>query len=177
MEYVVDYLAYIILFLNITILAYAGTKLVQKFFSTPIDKYVERFEQVIDARYREIALLTALIATIGSLFLSNVLGWTPCKLCWFQRIFMYPLVLILGVSLFFDDRNVSDYLIPMTVIGGGIAVYHYFVQILATIQTTCSGSGPSCSTKFTFYFDYITIPIMALTAFVIVFILAYRNWR
>jgi len=177
MEYIVDYLAYLILFLDITILAYLGAKLLQKFFSTPIDSYVERFEQVIDARYREIGLLTALVATVGSLFLSNILGWTPCKLCWFQRIFMYPLVLIFGVSLFFDDRNVSDYVVPMTVIGGGISIYHYFIQVISTIQTTCSSSGVSCSTKYTFYFDYITIPIMALTAFTIIFILGYRNWR
>ena len=177
MEYLVEYLAYFILFLDVTIVAYAGTKLLQRFIDTPADEYVERFEKLIDSRYREIGLLTAFVATSGSLFLSNVLGWTPCELCWYQRIFMYPLVLILGVSLFFDDKNVSDYVVPMTVLGGGIALYHYIIQVIGSIQSTCSEKGISCSETYTFYFDYMTIPIMALTAFVIIFILAYRNWR
>lgn len=177
MEFIVEYLAYLILFLDIVIISYVGIKLFQRFFSTPVDDYVERFEERIDKRYREIGLLTALIATTGSLFLSNVLGWTPCELCWFQRILMYPLVIIFGVSLFFDNRNVSDYVVPLSFIGGSISVYHYMIQVIGALQTTCSAGGVSCSEKYTFYFDYITIPIMALTAFTIIFIVAYRNWR
>lgn len=177
MEFLVQYLAYVILLLNISIVGYLGIKILQKFFTLPIDDYVEAFEEKVDSRYREIALVVALIATVGSLFLSNVLGWAPCHLCWFQRIFMYPLVLMFGVSLFFDDRNVSDYVIPMTVIGGGISVYHYLIQIVGALQSTCSESGISCSQTYTFYFDYITIPVMALTAFLIILILAYRNWE
>ena len=177
MEFLVEYLAYVILLLNISIVGYFGIKILQRFFTLPVDGYVEAFEEKVDSRYREIALVVAFVATFGSLFLSNVLGWTPCHLCWFQRIFMYPLVVILGTSLFFDDRNVSDYLIPMTVIGGGISVYHYLIQIVGALQSTCSENGVSCSQTYTFYFDYITIPVMALTAFVIILILAYRNWE
>ena len=178
MEFLVEYLAYVILLLDISIIGYFGIKILQKFFTLPIDEYIEAFEEKVDSRYREIGLIVAFVATAGSLFLSNVLGWTPCRLCWFQRIFMYPLVVILGASLFFGDKNVSDYVVPMTVIGAGLSIYHYAVQMMTRVQSSgCSISQVSCETKYTFYFDYITIPIMALTAFVIIGILAYRNWE
>ncbi len=176
MRFFVEILAHLVLFLNITVMTYAGIKLVQKFFSTPVDDYVEAFESFIDSRYRELALLTALVSTSGSLFLSQVMGWTPCDLCWYQRIFMYPLVVIFASSLFFNNKNVSDYAIPMTVIGAGISIYHYFVQVMSEIQSGCAPGGVDCSTTHTFYFDYMSIPIMALTGFVIIFILSYRNW-
>lgn len=124
---------------------------------------------------RELAFLIALIATSGSLYMSNVLGWTPCRLCWFQRIFMYPLVVIIGVSILFDSRDIKDYVIPLALIGLPIALYHYITQRVEQFHAAgCSIAQVSCSTEYTFYFNYITIPMMAATAFLAILVILWR---
>ncbi|MFB6145677.1 MAG: disulfide oxidoreductase [Candidatus Nanohaloarchaea archaeon] len=138
------------------------------------ERYVG-FKQVLSHYYREISFIFALTATSGSLYLSNILGWEPCRLCWFQRIFMYPLVVLLGVSILFRDDDVRDYVIPMVVIGGSISVYHYLVQRITQFHSAgCSVLSLSCETKYTFYFDYVTIPMMALTAFLVIAVIMWK---
>lgn len=119
-----------------------------------------------------LAFVVSLLATLGSLFYSEIAGYTPCKLCWYQRIFMYPQVIILGTALIRKARNIVYYVIPLSVIGGGISIYHYFIQ-RAAYAASCSANGVSCSSKYVFHFGYITIPIMALTAFGLIIILTY----
>jgi disulfide bond formation protein DsbB len=123
-----------------------------------------------------LAFIVSLTATSGSLFFSEVLGYVPCELCWFQRIFMYPLPIIFLVALLRQDRNVRRYALPLSVIGAIIAAYHYTIQRLS-IQTACDASGPSCMTVEMFRLGYITIPMMALTAFIMIFLLltAYQK--
>tara|TARA_Y100000310_G_C20534266_1_gene740048 strand:- start:82 stop:657 length:576 start_codon:yes stop_codon:yes gene_type:complete len=117
------------------------------------------------------AFLFALLATAGSLFYSEIAHYTPCKLCWIQRIFMYPLTLILGIAWWKKDRTVKRYVMPMSLIGGLISIYHYGVQRF-NFHTTCSANATvPCSIKYTFEYGYITIPMMALTAFIWIFIL------
>ena len=89
---------------------------------------------------------------------------------------MYPLVLITGIALIFKDDNVKKYVIPMSIVGGLFALYHYFVQTMSVVAT-CSADAVSCTSKYTFHFGYITIPVMALTAFVmiIIFVNYYKN--
>ena len=119
-----------------------------------------------------LAFIVALIATFGSLYYSEIVGYEPCKLCWFQRIFMYPFVVMFAVSLWKKDRNVFRYVIPMAIIGGLIALYHYYLQISKTTSVACSvvGYSVSCSEHFFLRFGYITIPTMALTAFILIII-------
>ena len=121
------------------------------------------------------AFIVALIATLGSLFYSEIAGYTPCKLCWFQRIFMYPLPILLGTALIRKARNIAYYAIPLSLIGGAIAVYHYIVQRME-YATSCSVEGVSCTVKYTFNFGYITIPMMALTAFGLIILFTYL-WK
>lgn len=117
----------------------------------------------------KIAFLAALISTCGSLFYSDVLGYEPCKLCWFQRIFMYPQVLLLGMALWRKEWNIYLYSIVMSVIGGLIAINHYILQTTGTSVLPCSAVGysVSCSKLFVMHLGYITIPLMASTAFVL----------
>lgn len=123
----------------------------------------------------ELSLSLATTATAGSLYFSNVLQYEPCRMCWFQRIFMYPLVLILGIGILFKDDNVTDYALPLTMIGLPIAFYHSLVQRYAQFQSSgCSVFSVSCSTEYTFYFGYVTIPVMAFTAFLGILILLWR---
>lgn len=112
------------------------------------------------------AFLAALGATLGSLFYSEVMGYTPCPLCWWQRIFMYPLVLILLIALIVKDKKVTRYVIPMSIIGALIALWHYIEQMTAV--ALCTGDLADCSIRYTLHYGYITIPLMALTAFILI---------
>lgn len=118
-------------------------------------------------------LITALAATLGSLFFSDIAGWTPCKLCWLQRICMYPQVVLLAIALWKRDVNVARYLLALSVIGVLIAVYHYHEQVVAALtpvdpSVPCDATGVSCAaTQIHFTFGYITLPMMALTVFLL----------
>ncbi len=121
--------------------------------------------------------IVALTATSGSLFFSEIAGWTPCKDCWLQRIFMYPQVVLLGIALWRRDRSLGLYLLALCIIGGILSVDHYADQVEAALAPVkdiadplkpCDASGVSCAkTEIHFTFGYITIPMMALTAFVL----------
>ena len=119
-----------------------------------------------------LAFMVALVSTLGSLYYSEIAGYDPCRLCWFQRIMMYPLVILLGVSIWKKDRNVWNYVVPMSVIGSLIAVYHYYIQVAASkAASACSSSGGvSCASSPFFSYGYITIPMMALTGFGLILI-------
>mgnify|MGYP000408644100 CR=1 FL=1 len=111
--------------------------------------------------------LIAASATLGSLFFSEVMGLEPCVLCWYQRIFMYPLVVILLPGLFPLDTGVVRYALPLVVIGWGFAVYHYLVYsgyIPESLQP-CSDDGVSCSEINLEMFGFMTIPMMSIIAF------------
>ena len=114
----------------------------------------------------------ALIATLGSLFYSEIAGYIPCKLCWYQRIFMYPLPVLLGIALLKKDNKISRYVIPLNIIGGIISIYHYSTQILNN-SVICSAESAACASKIFFSYGYITIPVMALTAFALIIFLSY----
>lgn len=115
--------------------------------------------------------IVALTAMGGSLFFSEVLGWAPCRDCWFQRIFLYPQVILLGIALWKHDRRIAPYILALCIIGALISISHYAGQIAATLWPApidplipCDASGVSCAQVYTFSFGYITIPVMALTA-------------
>jgi len=118
------------------------------------------------------AFIIALMATSGSLFYSEIAGYTPCELCWFQRIFMYPLVIFLGIGLIRKAKDLFYYVTPMTIIGALISIRHYITQV-TDYASSCSAEAVSCSTKYYFTFGYITMPMMALTAFLLITILLY----
>ncbi len=111
-----------------------------------------------------IVFIMASLATISSLFLSEVARFTPCMLCWVQRIFMYPLVIISGVALFLDDMKARITILILSVIGLGYSIYHILVQFFPA-SFKCSDEVANCALKSFTYYGYITIPVMSLTAF------------
>ncbi len=120
------------------------------------------------------ALAIVLVSTLGSLFYSEIAGYTPCKLCWYQRILMYPQVLLLGMAFLKKDKNIVDYSILLSGIGAAIALYHYLLQRGAVSEILpCStvGYSVSCAKTFVMTYGYITIPLMALSAFCLVVLL------
>lgn len=180
MSLVVEILAYGTFALNIglllSLLAYTYNRFSEEGLKR-FDAY-SRITSFIGEYALELAFLQASIATAGSLYMSNILQWTPCRLCWFQRIFMYPLVVLLGVSLLFDSRDIKDYVIPTTLIGIPIAGYHFITQRVEQFHAAgCSITEVSCATEYTFHFGYITIPTMALTAFLVVLVLVWKFYR
>lgn len=113
-------------------------------------------------------LITAALATGGSLFFSDIAGWTPCKLCWFQRIFIYPQVILLLVALWRRDRGIASSILTLSLIGLPIALYHYSEQVNLALHpqetgAPCDATGVSCAHTPTFAFGYITLPVMAAT--------------
>ena len=121
-----------------------------------------------------IAFVAALVATGGSLYFSEVAHFIPCKLCWFQRISMYPLVL-LALPVLRHDRRAAQYLLPLPVVGFGVAAWHVLVErgVVAEAQSCLISAPGGCATKWIEEFGYITIPTMAATAFALIaFVLA-----
>ncbi|MDZ7726303.1 MAG: disulfide oxidoreductase [Candidatus Campbellbacteria bacterium] len=114
----------------------------------------------------------AALAMLGSLFYSEIAQYDPCEFCWYQRILMYPLVVLFGLALLRRDRNILPYGFILSIIGAIIALYHYLMQLGFIAPTTCSAVGVSvsCSDSFTVTFGYISIPMMALTAFALIII-------
>lgn len=117
-----------------------------------------------------ISLAMVASAMIGSLFYSEVAGYEPCILCWYQRIVMYPQVITLGLALWDKNRGVIYSSLVMSVIGFCISAYQYLGQVGAT-ELKCdviTDSGVSCSQQFVLGFGYITIPLMAMVVFAVV---------
>jgi len=144
-------------------------------------KHWNKFLKFVSGKEIILSLIVALTATLGSLYFSEVAGFQPCTLCWYQRILMYPLVLILGVALFRSKkvsdpeglrpgRDVWNYVLPLSISGLLIAGYHYYYQITGNPLLPCStiGFSVSCSERFFTYFGYITIPWMSLSAFILI---------
>jgi len=120
------------------------------------------------------AWVVALVATLGSLYFSNIRGFVPCELCWIQRIFMYPLTILLGIAAFTNDVRMRLYVLPLTIIGGSISLYHYLVQKVpgfANIKPCVQ--GVPCNVQYINWFGFVTIPFLALTAFTLITILLF----
>lgn len=114
------------------------------------------------------AWVIALLATAGSLYLSEIAGLAPCLFCWLQRIFMYPLVLVLGVGALRADAGVWRYGLPLAVVGIGLSMYHVWIQFRPAGEPgVCSGGVP-CSARYLSVFGFVSIPMMAGAAFLIV---------
>lgn len=119
-----------------------------------------------------LAWLVSLVATMGSLYFSEIRGFVPCELCWFQRILMYPLTVILGIAAYRQDYGIRRYVLPLTVIGGATSFYHYLLQKVDALGLTqpCRHGVP-CNIEYINWLGFITIPFLALTAFVLITIL------
>lgn len=112
------------------------------------------------------AWLLAAVAMSGSLFFSYVMGFAPCVLCWYQRIFLFPLVVVLARGLFPFDRKVTKYALPLAALGWLVAAYHNLIYagIVPENLQPCA-RGVSCSEKYLELFGILSIPMLSLLAF------------
>ena len=120
----------------------------------------------IDSRlWLAVATLVAAVATVWSLYLSLGLGLVPCELCWYQRILMYPLTVILGVAALENRTRVYRTALPLSVLGAVIAAYHSWLQVSGGSETCSIGGG--CS-AVQYQFLGLSVPNLSLIAFVLV---------
>lgn len=156
-----------------------GTLLFIVSFLTPKKSLVGRLSNLIGDNAMGIGLIIATMATVSSLFLSEVAGFPPCKLCWYQRIFMYPQVIVLGVGLLYNDLKARLIALILSIIGVLIAVYHILVQFFPA-SFKCSDEVANCALKSFTYYGFITIPVMSLVAFlaiIVVLLFSFKKTR
>lgn len=118
-----------------------------------------------------LAWAVALTSTLGSLYFSEILQFPPCILCWYQRILMYPLVLIIPIGILKKDHHLPWYVLPLAILGMIVASYHNLLYYgLIKESTTPCIQGVSCTTKFIEWFGFVTIPLFSLLAFAVIVI-------
>lgn len=171
---VVNLIADLVLLAQIFIAFFVSVIILDKLFKK--NKLFKGIIQIFSDNAIIFAFFVALFAMSGSLFFSEIAHFVPCKLCWYQRICMYPQVLLLGIAAWKNDLGIKRYVLPLSVIGLIIAIYHYILQ-MSPIPLPCSDEVANCALKQFSYFGYITIPLMSATAFtlIILFMLLIKN--
>ncbi len=134
---------------------------------------MDRFSYWLERSSLHIALLAAWIAMLGSLYFSEVAHYIPCTLCWYQRILMYPLTLILAIGLLRRDENTPLLVLPFSVLGIGVSTYHVLLEKTDWFSgaATCQVGVP-CTVLWINWFGFITIPFLALIAFLTITVMA-----
>ena len=124
------------------------------------------------------AWLIAAMSALGALFLGEVMGLTPCVLCWYQRIFMFPLVFVLAVGLFPFDPRVTRYGLPLAIGGWLIAAWHVLLTagIIPESATPCT-QGVPCGLIQVEWFGFVTIPLLSLAAFTVINALLFATHK
>lgn len=113
----------------------------------------------------------ASIASLGSLFFSEVMEFSPCVFCWYQRIAMYPLVILFTIGLFHSIKTTIHFTFPIALVGWFLALYHNLLHygVIPESATPCR-SGVPCSTIYINWFGFLTIPMLSFIAFSIILI-------
>jgi len=119
----------------------------------------------------------AATAMASSLYYSEIVHFTPCEFCWFQRIAMYPLAVLLGVAIFTRDRLPAKYLVTLAGVGLALSIYHYQLQLFPNQAQLCTGEAVSCTVRFVEEFGFVSIPFMAGASFLTVLLLQVAAWR
>ena len=161
------------------LLQLATIKLVVVYALRTKSPYCARLAERIRPHALRALFVISLIATFVTLYYSDYLGIEPCPLCWWQRIFLYPQVILLGIAAWKKDNYIADYAIVLSIFGAGVALYQHALQMLPGSGLPCPATGISCTQRFLFEFGYITYPLMAfsLFAFLIVTMLFVRARR
>lgn len=123
--------------------------------------------------FKELALpaawIIALTSSLAVLYIGEVLGQTPCNLCWFQRAFMFPLAIILGFGMWWQDERVGRYGVALSLGGMAVALWHLglYIGLLPERIKPCTANGPSC-TDGNQIFLYLPIPLLSLVSFFLI---------
>lgn len=139
---------------------------------------LDQFSYWLDRSSLYIALLAAWIAMLGSLYFSEVAHYIPCTLCWYQRILMYPLTLLIAIGLLRRDENTPLLVLPFSVLGIGVSTYHVLLEKTDWFSgaATCQVGVP-CTVIWINWFGFLTIPFLALIAFLLITVMMVVAWQ
>ena len=151
-------------------LIWAVTMAVASRFSDEVHDSVARLRLRFQRWALPAAFTVAAIATFGSLYFSEIVGYEPCRLCWYQRIAMYPLGPIRAVAVARRDAGVRWYVIPLALIGAAISTYHYFLEWFPQIDTGACHVGVPCTNVWFRELGFVSLPFLALTAFLLIIV-------
>lgn len=126
--------------------------------------------------------IVALMSVLLSLFYSEIVGFPPCELCWIQRIFLYPQLILFGMELYKKERSIVDFSLVFAILGSIVSIYHIYIENGGSSSLGCAVLTPqninqvSCAIRYIYEFNYVTIPIMSLTLslFIISILLNYK---
>ncbi len=119
-----------------------------------------------------LSLLIVVAGTVLSLVYSEYFGIIPCGLCWLQRVFLYPQLVLFALAAFKKDHHIVDYSIVLSFLGGVVALYQHYLQMGGHGVLPCPASGAGdCAKRFLFEFDYITFPLVAFSSFALLFVI------
>lgn len=131
--------------------------------------------QFIQKNAMYIVIAQVIAAIVGSLYFSDVKGFEPCVLCWYQRIFMYSLLPVVTIALLKRERRIYHYTIPMAILGIIVSIYHNLLYTGIIKNEDFCSRGISCTSKYIEYFGFVTIPFLALVGFAVIITLSIIN--
>ncbi len=134
------------------------------FFAKQIQLFVQKNILIL-------GFFTSLVALVSSLTYSNIIGFPPCLLCWYARIFFYPQVFLFGMAIWKKDFRIIDYTLVLTIAGTLVSLYHVISENIGYSAFSCEASGPSCLIKYVNEYGFITIPVMGLIGFTVLLFL------
>ncbi len=125
-----------------------------------------------------LAWLLSAIATLVSLYFSEILHKEPCHLCWYQRVCLFPLIFILGIAAYKSFFDITRYVLPLIVLGFSFAIYQVAIQeIPGWNPIDMCGAGPSCSEKYDIGLGFISIPMLSASGFFVIGVLLLLSWK
>jgi disulfide bond formation protein DsbB len=164
------FLALLAVVAQATVVARAGLALLARVSPAAV-RARTAFDRAVGPSALGLAFAVAATATAGSLYFSEVAHFPPCELCWYQRIAMYPLVPLLGIAAWRRDTAIRPYATVLAALGAAVSAYHVLLERFPTLASSgCDPTNP-CTLIWVRRFGYLTIPAMALTAFLLILVL------
>ena len=151
--------------IGIVVLFWLGVMFVASHLSASVDESLGRLRRRLSPLAITGAWAAATLAMAGSLYFSEVAHYTPCTLCWYQRIAMYPLVLILAIAAIRREIGIRRYAVPLAAVGAVISGYHYLLEWFPQIDTGACTVGIPCTQVWFREFGFVSLPLLALVAF------------
>ena len=158
---------------TLALLALAGAIVITISLTSP---GATNLHALIQRRGLWLAFAVAATAMSGSLYYSEIANFPPCEFCWYQRIAMYPLALILLIAAITNDRRIGRYVIPVALIGVALSTYHVQLQLFPEQASSCT-SGIPCHYQWVNQFGFVSIPFMAGSGFLAILALHIAIWR
>jgi len=177
MNFIYEYTSPILSFFTLILNLFSVLILIVLF--TKNKKFSQKIFSVLGRYALEMGLVVAIGSVVGSLIYSNIIGFEPCILCWWERLFIYPQVVILAIGIWLKDRNAFFYSFVFSALTIILSGYHTFIQLFPNSSSFCGGLSVSCSKVYFIHFGYITIPTMALSAGIFFMLIAvlYRQYK